>query len=287
MNPSPVGIVCHAVTCSLALLLGCGPVGGQEREEPAAEQRAAHQKRMKEVAAGIRLYATAGGKDSAVKLADEPVLSYADNTRDTPESSLWIWGAKGRPSAILAIEYHAKYPKGPSWLVEIASLSPEPIAAEHGDSFAWTAKAGLTMARLADAPPPAERPARRLAQMKELRDRFAAHEFAMIGGRIELRSLTSPLYRYADADQGVIDGAIFAFASGTNPEVLLVLEAHQAQGKTAQWRYGLVQLAGAEVVVHLDGKPVWQRENADPPAVRDTYVNGWIPAESPPPTIKP
>jgi hypothetical protein len=118
--------------------------------------------------------------------------------------------------------------------------------------------------------------------MKLLRERFTAHEKSVIGGRIELRPLTSPLYRYADEGSGLVDGAIFSFANGTNPEVLLVLEAHRSKEKdTGQWQYGLAQMAGAEVFVHLDEKQIWHRPNADPPAVRDSYVNGWIPAEMP------
>jgi hypothetical protein len=39
-------------------------------------------------------------------------------------------------------------------------------------------------------------------------------------------------------------------------------------------------MAGAEVFVHLDDKEIWKRPNADPPAVRDSYVNGWIPIDA-------
>jgi hypothetical protein len=273
--------LCRVTVPAAAILLWIGIAAAQQTEERPDQERAAHRARMKEVASSIQVYAAPGKKESQVKLAEDPVLRYSDGTRQTPESSLWIWGAKGRPTAILAIEYHADFPKGPSWLYEVASLAAEPIAAERAGSFAWTAKQpGLALTALPDAPVPAERPTRRLAQMKELRDRFTAHEIAMIGGRIELRPLASPLYRYDDAGRDVLDGAIFSFANGTNPEVLLVLEAGKSKDKEpGQWRYGLVQMAGAEVVVHLDDKQVWQRANADPPAVRASYVNGWILAE--------
>jgi hypothetical protein len=260
------------------LLLPMSLLARAAAQEPITDaQRAGHLKLMREVAGSIRVLADPQRPESAVKLRQEPVLRYADNTRQTYESSLWIWSDGGRPAAILAVEfYNPMDPKGPRWLYEIASLSTEPIAAELEGNFQWTAKEpGLKLQVLADAPPPADKEARRLSQMKELRGRFTAYENATFSGRIELRPLATPLLRYADAKQSLIDGAIFALANGTNPEVLLVLEAHRVEEKAA-WRYALVQMSGEPVTVHLDGKEVWKQEGADPPAVRASYINGWI-----------
>ena len=206
-------------------------------EEPAADKaaadaaRARHLERMRKVAGSIRVLANPKRAESAVKLKQEPVLRYADSTRQTNESSLWIWSDGGRPAAILAVEYYPKGPSGstePRWLYEIASLSTQPIAAESEGSFRFTAKEpGLKLQPLPDAPPPAEKEIRRLAQMKELRSRFAAYENATDNGRIELRPLETPLHRDSAPKEGLLDGAVFALASGTNPEVLLVLEAHE------------------------------------------------------------
>jgi hypothetical protein len=113
--------------------------------------------------------------------------------------------------------------------------------------------------------------------MKAIFRRFTAHESAVAEGRIELRQLASPLVRYADEKDGVMDGAIFAFANGTNPEVLLVIEAHAAKKDSEpRWRYAFAQMTGGAVAVELDGKEVWQRTPAEPPAVRDSYVNAWL-----------
>jgi len=278
MKPFSVFQVCRT-TASLLLLTGL--CTGDEPEVRPEEQRAAHLARMKELAASIHVYAKPGEPKSEARLVPEPVLRYGDSTRKNHESSLWIWGSKGRPSAIVAIEFYPNRPKGSAWLFEIASLSAERISAERGDELAWAAKEpGLKLQTIADADPPADKPVRRLAQMRDLRKRFAAHERETSEGRIELRPLTSPLYRYEDVASAVIDGAIFSFANGTNPEVLLVLEAHKTKD-AAVWRYGLAQMTGAAVAVQLDGKQVWERGEADPPAVRESYVNGWIPSEVP------
>ena len=72
---------------------------------------------------------------------------------------------------------------------------------------------------------------------------------------------------------------MFAFVSGTNPEALLVLEAHTTKEGASTWQYGLVRMTGEPVIVELDGKGVWKRDLAEPPAVRESYVNGWISSE--------
>jgi hypothetical protein len=209
------------------------------------------------------------------------VLRYADPTRQTHESSLWIWSDGGRPTAIAAVEYYPAGPRGtglqgPQWLYEIASLSTERIAAQCEGNFSWAAEQpGLKLQTLPDAPRPAEKETRRLVQMKALRDRFTAYENATGSGRIELRPLATPLLRYADEKADVVDGAIFSFANGTNPEVFLVIEAHGTSAE-GRWQYALIQMTGEPVTAQLDGMEVWQQEGADPPAVRASYINGWL-----------
>ena len=278
MNSLPTCRTSRMAAALSVLLLLTGLCLGQEPETSPEEQRVAHLARMKELAASIHVFAVPGKEESEAKLVAEPVLRYSDNTRRNNEATLWIWGSAGRPTAIVAIELYPQRPKGPDWLYEIASLSTGLIAVEREASIAWTArKPGLELATIEGSSPPADKPNRRLVQMKELRSRFAAHEFEGTDGRIELRPLSTPLYRYEDAASNIVDGAIFSFANGTNPEVLLILEAHLAKDSPA-WRYGLVQMTGGKVVVELDGREVWKRGIADPPVALDRYVNGWIPA---------
>jgi hypothetical protein len=237
----------------------------------------AHRLRTQQVVERVHVFAgTDRSPKSERRLAPDPVLRYTDPTRKTYESGLWIWG-EGRPSAIMAIEYYPMNPIGQKWLVEIASLSADRITADCDSHIQWTAdKPGLDLKPIPESPKPADRPAGRLIQMKQLQRRFAAVEFSIIGGRIELRPLATPIHRYEDKAAGVIDGAILSFGNGTNPEVLLTLEAHGANGVADRWQYSLAQMSGAEAAVELDGKEIWRRPNADPPAIRDSYVNAWI-----------
>src|SRR5207249_2109892 len=109
--------------------------------------------------------------------------------------------------------------------------------------------------RLAEAPAPAEREAERLSQMDKLLRTFAVVQTGTPG---ELQLLPKPLCRYADADSGLVDGAIFAWGVGTNPEVVVVLEARK-DAEAVSWQYGLARLSAAELTVRLNKREVWKQ----------------------------
>lgn len=276
-------VMAFAVLCGMSLIVA------EDKPTAAASEKAAHLERMRQLAQSIRLFELVGDQRVVTKLSERPVMGYRDDTRQQHDSTMWIFSVpsssesrvagSGRPSAIVAVEHYPSRPQKSEWLFEIASLSTGRIAAERSPELQWQArKPGLELKPLADAPAPAEKPAVRLAQMRELRRRFAAHEREGTDGRIELQSLSAPLYRYQDPERGILDGAVFAFVSGTNPEVLWIIEAHGKQGTAPTWQFGLVQMTGAGVHVVYDNKEIWTRSEANPPAVRDSYVNGWMSA---------
>jgi hypothetical protein len=249
----------------------------KESEDASTAERASQLETMRKIAQSMTVFELSGEKRSPLRLLDEPVLRYADNTRRSHDSTIWIWASGGRPRALLGVEYYPERPREQKWLFEVVSLSAERIAVERKKEVLWTARQpGLRLQPLADAPPPASKPAARLLQMKQILRRFTAHERAVVEGRIELRPMNQPIYRYESDAAGAIDGAIFSFANGTNPEVLLVLEAGQSDG----WQFAFAQITGAEVFAELDEKQVWECPEADPPAERDSYFNGWVPGEA-------
>jgi hypothetical protein len=257
-------------------------VADDERAGVPPVEAAARLEQTHRILSALRVYAATEREGTPATHTREPILRYGDSTRQSSDSTLWIFGTRGRPTAIVAIEYYPANPEPKRWVVEVASLSAERISVALGRDLEWTAnKPGLELARLEGAPPPADQPAARLAQIKQLHRRFTAHERATVEGRIELRAMSKPLHRYDDEEAGIIDGAIVSFASGTNPEVLLILEARKTEGGAAEWQFALVQMTGEAVFAELDGKEVWTRIAADPPARRDAYVNAWLapPAE--------
>ena len=58
----------------------------------------------------------------------------------------------------------------------------------------------------------------------------------------------------------LIDGALFAFVQGTDPEVLLLLEARRDEA-VASWHYGLARMTSRALRADHKEKEVWSVPN--------------------------
>jgi hypothetical protein len=76
-----------------------------------------------------------------------------------------------------------------------------------------------------DAPAPAATPQARFRQLRALAEEFSATDDFLGAGWTQLRLLPKPWLRCGKASSGVEDGALFAFALGTDPEVVLKISA--------------------------------------------------------------
>ncbi|HEY3789464.1 MAG TPA: hypothetical protein VGL71_11445, partial [Urbifossiella sp.] len=113
-------------------------------------------------------------------------------------------------------------------------------------------------------PEPSATAGTRLLQMKKLAQEFTGYSVDRDMKRWELRLLTTPLHRYAAAKTGVIDGALFALIStaGTDPEVLLVIEAKEIAGKL-NWEYACGRFSDWELRVRRQEKEVFSSIPSD------------------------
>ena len=99
--------------------------------------------------------------------------------------------------------------------------------------------------------------------MKELAQEFDAHEFwEPENTRYPLRCLPKPVHRYNDMNAGLLDGAVFLFAHGTNPEILMLVEAHVKDGEPAKWHCGFAPMGSAELHVTRNNKQTWTKTRA-------------------------
>ena len=108
----------------------------------------------------------------------------------------------------------------------------------------WNPKpSGLTFRDVPNAPRPAETAPAGRVQMNNLIKRFSA--VAHPGRTSELSLLPDPIDRYSNAEAGRVDGAMFRFAIGTNPEVMVVLGAQGSTREKASWRYAVARATAA------------------------------------------
>lgn len=263
------------VICGWSLAARAAVAQENEADEDAATEalrqktRAAMADRWSTLRATIRV----AGREREVERAEQPIFSFSDATRDTGHlGTVWVWGAKGRPAALLSLN---KALAKPVWSFELVALE-EGVSVVMHDGWKWSPKSAAGMTPFPAAPRPADSDARRLVQMRNLARQFAVSE-EYFDERIELRLLPQPVYRYGDADSGLIDGALFNFAHGTNPEVLAVIECRKDDAQSV-WSYGFLPLAGAGVTATLDGKTVWSKESTRESKAQELYST-WLETE--------
>jgi hypothetical protein len=257
-------VVQFAGTCwaGLIILVGIcfgqpGPLRGEETSDPAspaAEAKAARLKSMRRTADRYELF-RAGDMSIRLERAPEPVLRWTNPVRGARDGCLFLWTEHDRPAAILSL-YPPGGGDGGRLDHEFVSLSRAGLTARRGQEDVWVPdKPGLEFKPVPGAPLPAESAARRLSQIRSIAANFSGT--VTVGeDKSQLRLLTSPIHRYGDSRGEALDGAVFAFAQGTDPELLLLLEA-RAEGETREWLYALVRLTFWALEARYGEQAVW------------------------------
>jgi hypothetical protein len=195
----------------------------------------------------------------ALELKREPVFEWVNPARSDQQGALFLWLRDGRPAALACIfsHPHKKLP-GRQVTHELHALDPEKLAVKRDEYNQWKPEAGLARKELTDSGTPAATAAARLIQMKRLAQEFTGYSVDRDAKRWELKLLPTPLYRSRAAKIGVIDGALFALIStaGTDPEVLLVIEAREEKGKT-RWEYACGRFSDWELRVSRKDQEVF------------------------------
>jgi hypothetical protein len=196
---------------------------------------------------------TAG--DRPLTLKPEPILRWSNPIVGEIYGDVFVWTAKGRPEVIGSL--HKWYSPHNHSAIEFLSLSAGPLVAERDGKEFWApSRAGIEMKPIPGAPVPAPAPAHRLRQMRELAANFAGREKLYEETERDTRLLSQPIYRYVDSQEPVVDGALFAFVQGTDPETFLLIEARRVDAK-ARWQYGLARMNHVAMRVSFRGQEVW------------------------------
>ena len=230
----------------------------------------------------------AGRGNQSLELERSPVLRWTNPGTGRVYGDLFLWTDRGRPLVIMSL-FKAWQPAN-GFHVELHSLTSGELEADRGGPPIWKpARPGIALVAVPEAPLPAESSVRRLAQMKAI-----SREFSIVledrrvneaGEEQALRLLSQPLYRYPSSVPDAVDGGLFTFALGTDPEIFLLLEAKKtgdgAGGGPGEWQYGLVRMNDGVLTVLHKQREVFKAERAgDRDAMRDPYVLTRIP-ESP------
>jgi hypothetical protein len=192
----------------------------------------------------------------------EPIFEWSNPVRSgVQQGVVFLWLRDGRPAALGCVFSQPEArPAGRRVFHEFHALDPEKLLVKRPTDALneWKPQAGLERKELPDFGAPAATAAARLVQMRRLAQEFTGHEVDGEGKKWDLRLLPAPLYRYPEARSGVIDGALFTLVSeaGTDPEVLLLIEARAVDGKL-RWEHAFGRFSDRSLYVQRKDKEVW------------------------------
>jgi hypothetical protein len=264
------------------LILLIGPIVAEPQENPDASLQQQRYESFAAAAGRYKMWLENDRKNEKailLKLIDKPVLRWGNQARDNDVGAVFVWTREGRPQAVAAI-----FVIGDRTMHELCSLAESPLTSAWGESSpAWCpTKPGVTFRTIPGPSAPADTRPARLAQMRKIANEFTATTSAPAdygGGRShgELRLLPQPLYRNPDESELALDGALFTFAFGTDPEVLLLVEARKMP-EGYVWHYAAAPFTDFAIQLKHKDQPVWTEPLAQEsrlPMVQRTHAGIW------------
>jgi hypothetical protein len=246
-------------------------------DPPVATKNSSAEERLAYMQSSGESYLATVGDNRKAKFQREPVLRFTNAVSGVVDAGLFVWkDEKECPVAVAQIFICPGTDK--LWLHEFQSLTTETMKFEYKGIIAWAPKSGgIEFESIDKVGEPAKSSEARLVQMRQISRRFSVKDDFGGVGDDELRLLSTPMVRYSN--ENVLDGAIFAFAHGTDPELLVIVEAPkptiEASKKatpTHSWRIALAPMTAYAISVKLDGKDFWSVASRNAPhAVTATF----------------
>jgi hypothetical protein len=258
-----------AAVLLVGLVVAAQPPKGPDEKKDAPAKDAGSDEEYRRAATrlmdGIEVEVLVDEKWTKVKRIEQPILYYGDPTRENDRGSVWAWADKGRPVATLELFQNVN--DRTKWAYAVCNTSGGKLRASRDGAAWWRENESATELKdVPGAPPPAAEAAPRQRQSKLLAGKFTGHEFwDPNNSRFELRRLEKPLYTYRDEGAGILDGALYALANGTNPEIMVFVEAraNPKDGSKPVWKFAVGRSAHAELHLLFDDKEVYAAPRGD------------------------
>jgi hypothetical protein len=251
------------------LLLAPGQASeNQPKPDGAKERKAAQMDYMKKIASSYEIVLSSDPAKKMVLIA-EPLLRFNDDVTGVVDGTLFVWMLDDRPTATASVWFR----KNGQEFHEFQSLATSPLTASSQGEAKWVpTQAGIERKPVPDAQRPAASALGRLNQMRSMAREYSGAVIGWEKDRQELRLLPQPVHRWGRADGAVVDGGLFAYCKGTNPEILLLLEAVK-NGKELEWQYAFARMTARGCEVRRDEKEVWTAPLLRGEAPTDPYYN--------------
>ena len=212
----------------------------------------------------FRPAAGAEGPGEPFVVHPEPLLKYTDATQDIGASALWVWMDGEVPAMFQKIEVNVHQGSNDKWTWCFANGSSQKVECGWPEVRRGTITVNeVPTTEIPESPIVKEdAPATALA----LTARQLSRKFTARDTEDELRVLPRPLLEFKSEKQNIPYGAVFGFAAGTNPSIVLIIQVEKKDGKTV-WTYRPIHMTGYKVEMEYDGKKIWEEESQSPNAV--------------------
>lgn len=237
---------------SLVLIGFCVSLSLIWADENAAQDESARRlAAMTKIIKSVELTLGKDGTDKLVRI-EEPIQRWSNPVIPITDATVFLWTHDGRPMVVAQV---ADVPNKGLWQ-EFQSLTTEQFQGLAGQRTWAPTAPGIKWLRAPTTEAPAKTPELRRVQMRKIAEKYRVSDVFEFKDPNQLRLLATPLYRYSMPKAGVLDGALFSYALGTDPEVLVLIEA-QKEGDTETWMVAFARLTGFACQATLDDKEVW------------------------------
>lgn len=246
--------------CSVvpALLAEDPPADKTDEKQPKIAPPTAKEmadERMKFMKTALARYTIHVGEGKEPAKAGDPCLRWTNPIGGASDGIVAVYAHKGgRPAATGQFFLDGNK----HWDNEFTIIAESEVTIRRSGRLFWEPSEYVCkFTDLPRSPRPAAKPVPRLAQMRAI-----AADFSVIdhfkGTKQDLRLLRQPAYRYFEKGK-ILDGALFIFVLGTDPECCLLVEAYQ-DGKDSRYRYALAPMTIFKLEVRYKDSSVWSVE---------------------------
>jgi hypothetical protein len=188
-----------------------------------------------------------------------PVLRWTNPAVGRVYGNTYVWLHNGKP-AVVSCLFRNFHPYN-TFIGELAALSGTKLLAKRDGKVWWQPRNEWKWHPLPGAAAPAATAAQRLVQMRTLATELVVELLdtrnVPRGEDQTPRLLPRPLYRYDARKTRTLDGALYAYVIGTDPELMLLLECDTAAAKP-EWRFGVGRMNRDTIRLKRKGEKVWE-----------------------------
>jgi hypothetical protein len=214
-------------------------------------------KRMVFMKSALAHFAIQVGDQKEQAKVGDPVLRWNNPISTAADGIVAVYSHNnGRPAALG--QFFFNFQK--KWVNEFTIIPENDVTImRSGNEFWKPTDYVCKFTDLPRSPVPDAKPALRLTQMRAIAADFSVVDhFGPQPVKQNLRLLSQPVYRYSEEGK-ILDGALFIFALGTDPECALLIEAYKVETST-RYRYALAPMSIYKLETRYKDDLVWSVE---------------------------